>query len=104
MRRILIDVARKKRSQKRGGQLIRHDVGAVDPAVLGESDELLALDEALTKLAASDETAAKVVQLRFFAGLPISEVAEILGVSSRTADRIWAYARAWLHQEIKSTR
>ena len=68
-------------------------------------EDLLALNEALTKLAATDKTAAELVQLRFFTGLPLPEVAHILGISPRTADRIWAYARAWLHQEIQgSTR
>ena len=62
---------------------------------------LVALDEALNKFAATDKTAAELVHLRFFAGLPLPEVAQILGISPRTADRLWAYARAWLHQEIE---
>ena len=62
---------------------------------------MLALDEALNKLAATDKTAADLVHLRFFAGLPLAEAAQHLGISPRTADRLWAYARAWLHQEIQ---
>ena len=64
-------------------------------------ENLLALDAALTKLAATDKTAADLVHLRFFAGLPLAEAAPLLGISPRTADRLWAYARAWLHQEIR---
>ena len=64
-------------------------------------EEILALDEALQKLTDLDKAAADVVRLRFFAGLPLPEVAKLLGVSPRTADRLWAYARAWLHQEIQ---
>jgi RNA polymerase sigma factor (sigma-70 family) len=64
-------------------------------------EDLLALDEALTRLTEIDKQAAEVVQLRYFAGLPMREVAEILGISPRTADRLWAFARAWLHEEIE---
>ncbi len=64
-------------------------------------EDLVALDEALTKLAATDKQAAELVQLRYFAGLSLREIADVLGVSPRTADRLWAYARAWLHQEIE---
>jgi RNA polymerase sigma factor (TIGR02999 family) len=102
MRRILIEIARQKHSDKRGGKLLRYDLEAVDPAAPDEPEEILVLDEALTKLAATDAMAAKVVQLRFFAGLPLAEIAQLLEVSPRTADRLWAYARAWLHQEIQS--
>jgi len=66
-------------------------------------EDLLALDEALDKLMAIDPTAAELVRLRFFAGLPLPEVAHLLGISPRTADRLWAYARAWLHQEIQGS-
>jgi RNA polymerase sigma factor (sigma-70 family) len=62
---------------------------------------VVALDEALTRLEASDPAAAEVVRLRFFAGLPMPEVADLLGVSPRTADRLWSYARAWLHRELQ---
>jgi RNA polymerase sigma factor (TIGR02999 family) len=100
MRRILIDNARRKRSRKHGGNLVRHDLDAIAVATAETPEDLLALDEALNKLAATDKTAAGVVQLRFFAGLPLPEVAKFLGISPRTADRLWAYARAWLHQEV----
>jgi RNA polymerase sigma factor (sigma-70 family) len=73
----------------------------VDLAAPESADEVLALDEALQKLAEQDKSAADVVRLRFFAGLPLPEVAKALGISPRTADRLWAYARAWLHQEIQ---
>ena len=100
MRRILIDHARRKQRRKRGGDRARVDLDVVDPAAPESPEDLVALDEALNKLAATDGEAAEVVQLRFFAGLPIPEVAELLGISPRTADRLWAYARAWLHAEI----
>ena len=103
MRRILVENARRKLSRKHGGHLARQDFEAVDVVAPETSEELLALDEALQKLAAQDKAAADVVQLRFFAGLPLPEVAKILGISPRTADRLWAFARAWLHQEIRAT-
>jgi RNA polymerase sigma factor (TIGR02999 family) len=102
MRRILVENARRKQSRKHGGHLARQDFDALDVAAPETSDELLALDEAIQKLAAQDKAAADVVQLRFFAGLPLPEVAKVLGISPRTADRLWAYARAWLHQEIRA--
>jgi RNA polymerase sigma factor (TIGR02999 family) len=101
MRRILVDQARHKRSRKRGGDLARQDLDALETALPEIPEDLLALDEALTKLAATDKTAADLVHLRFFAGLPLAEAAGLLGISPRTADRLWAYARAWLHQEIQ---
>ena len=100
MRRILVESARRKRGPQRGGGLMRHELEAVDLAAPQSLDDLLALDEALQKLAVKDKSAADVVQLRFFAGLPLAEVATFLNISPRTADRLWAYARAWLHQEI----
>ncbi len=100
MRRILLDNARKKSRQKHGGGLVRQDLDASNLAAPETSEDLLALDEALTRLAAKDEAAAKLVQLRYFAGLSIPQAADMLGVSARTADRLWAYARAWLHEEI----
>ena len=101
MRRILVENARRKRSRKHGGQLVRHDAEVLDIAAAGIREDVVALDEALTKLSAQEPAAAQVVQLRFFAGLSIPEVAEMLGISQRTADRHWAYARAWLHQEVQ---
>src|SRR5438105_6252480 len=101
MRRILVDQARRKQSRKHGGELVRQDLDALEVALPEVPEDLVALDEALTKLAVLDKTAADLVHLRFFAGLPLSEVAQLLGISPRTADRLWAYARAWLHQEIQ---
>jgi RNA polymerase sigma factor (TIGR02999 family) len=101
MRRILVDRARHKRSRKAGGDLGRQDLDGLELALPEIPEDLLALDEALGKLAATDPKAADLVHLRFFAGLPLPEAAHLLGISSRTADRLWAYARAWLHQEIQ---
>jgi RNA polymerase sigma factor (TIGR02999 family) len=100
MRRILVDNARRKRSRKRGGDLVRHDVADIQLAAPEPHKDLLALDEALTKLAARDKIKAELIQLRYFAGLTMDQAAQLLGISSATADRYWAYARAWLHQEI----
>jgi RNA polymerase sigma factor (TIGR02999 family) len=100
MRRILLDAARRKGRRKRGGGMARHDLDGIDPAAPESPDDLLALDEALGRLAAADPQAAELVRLRFYAGLPIPEVARVLGISPRTADRTWAYARAWLHQAV----
>src|SRR5437016_1574806 len=101
MRRILVDQARRKGSRKHGGELVRQDLDALEVALPEVPEDVLALDEALNKLAALDKTAADLVHLRFFAGLPLPEVAHLLGIAPRTADRMWAYARAWLHQEIQ---
>jgi RNA polymerase sigma factor (TIGR02999 family) len=101
MRRILVDRARHKASRKAGGGRARRDLDAVDIALPEIPEDLIALDEALNKLAATDKKAAELVHLRFFAGLPLPEVAGLLGISTRTANRLWAYARAWLHQEIQ---
>jgi RNA polymerase sigma factor (TIGR02999 family) len=99
MRRILIDQARKKQTRKRGGGLQRQPVEAL-PAQEPD-DEILALDEALSKLAAEDPEKARLVELRYFAGLSGDEAAEVLGISPSTADRHWAYARAWLQNEVR---
>jgi RNA polymerase sigma factor (TIGR02999 family) len=101
MRRILVENARRKHRLKRGGHLVRQDLDALEIAIPEGPEDLVALDEALNKLAATDRTAAELVHLRFFAGLPLPEAAQILGMAPRTADRLWAYARAWLHQEIQ---
>src|SRR5262245_36871610 len=101
MRRILVESARQKASLKRGGDRDRVDVVESLLAAPEPREDLLALDAALTKLAETDKQAAELVQLRYFAGLPIREIAEILGIAPRTADRLWAFARAWLHEEIK---
>jgi RNA polymerase sigma factor (TIGR02999 family) len=101
MRRILVEQARQKASLKRGGDRARLDV--VDCLLAGPEprEDLVALDAALTRLAETDKQAAELVQFRYFAGLPIREIAEILGIAPRTADRLWAFAKAWLLQEIE---
>jgi RNA polymerase sigma factor (TIGR02999 family) len=101
MRRILIENARRRKSLKRGGGMARGDLQD-DDLVLepDDCDTLIALDEALTKLAATDAELAKLVQLRYFTGMTIDQAADVLGVSPRTAKRNWAYARAWLRREI----
>jgi RNA polymerase sigma factor (TIGR02999 family) len=101
MRRILVENARRKRRLKRGGDLVRLEFDEALLAAPETREDLVALDEALSKLSTVDRTAAQLVQLRYFAGVSIPEAAEILGVSRRTADRLWAYSRAWLHQEIE---
>src|SRR5207249_3677825 len=101
MRRILVDNARSKQARKRGGELERRDLDAMEISLPEIPEDLVALDEALNKLAKTDNRAAELVQLRFFAGLPLAEAAQLLGIAPRTADRLWAYARAWLHQEIR---
>jgi RNA polymerase sigma factor (TIGR02999 family) len=101
MRRILVEQARRKHSGKRGGDRERADFDLSQVADPELREDLLALDEALDQLAAADAEAARLVQLRYFAGLTLAEAAKILGVSPRTADRLWAYARAWLHQAIE---
>jgi RNA polymerase sigma factor (TIGR02999 family) len=96
MRRILIESARRKHGPQRGGDLTRHSLDLDQPAPPGSSPRLLALDEALDRLAAVEPRAAEVVKLRYFAGLTVAEAAAALGISPRTADADWAYARAWL--------
>lgn len=96
MRCILVDQARKKRAEKRGGGGQRFGVGEADRIVLPDADTLLVVDEALTKLAAEDPASAEVARLRLFAGLSIEEAADALGISRATAFRDWAYARAVL--------
>jgi RNA polymerase sigma factor (TIGR02999 family) len=98
MRRILIDNARRKRAQKRGGGLQRQPLEAV--AAPAPDEDVVALDEALQKLAAQDPLKAQLVELRYFAGLTGEQAAEVLGISPTTADRHWAYARAWLRAEV----
>jgi RNA polymerase sigma factor (TIGR02999 family) len=101
MRRILVDRARDRRRQKRGGgrRRVRIDLEAVphDPP----GDDLLALDEALHSLAREDPAGAELVRLRAFAGLTLAEAAEVIGIGRRTADRYWAYARAWLCDALR---
>jgi RNA polymerase sigma factor (TIGR02999 family) len=96
MRRILVDNSRRKHSSKHGGGRQRFELDDFVGATSERSDELLAIDEALASLAAADPQAEKLVKLRYFAGLTIPQAAEVLGVSARSADYLWAYARAWL--------
>jgi RNA polymerase sigma factor (TIGR02999 family) len=100
MRRILIDNARRKDADKHGGGWQRIDVVDVALAVDSTSDDLLAVDEAMSKLAAHDPVIAKLVELRFFAGLTLAQAAAALNMSLRTANRDWTYARAWLRREL----
>jgi RNA polymerase sigma factor (TIGR02999 family) len=102
MRRILIDRARRKRAQRHGAGQQRLDIDEVEIAVASEDDQLLAIDEALDKLAERDKGAADLVKLRYFVGMTIEEAAQALGISETTANRDWAYARAWLFKEIES--
>jgi RNA polymerase sigma factor (TIGR02999 family) len=96
MRRILVDQARKKRAGKRGGGALRFTVSEADRVVLPDPDTLLAVDEALARLAAEDPASAEIARLRLFAGLTLDEAANTLGISRATAFRDWAYARAVL--------
>ena len=104
MRRILVENARRKRSFKHGGGLVRRDFDVQEIAAPEPGEDLLALDEALDRLAAKDPVKAEVVKLRYFAGLSSEESARALGVSRATADRYWAYARAWLHRDLSGSR
>lgn len=100
MRRILVDSARRKKRLKRGGEL--QQVELVDDLVATPEihEDLIALDEALDRLKVIDAEAVRLVHLRYFVGLSIPDAANFMGIAPRTADRIWAFARAWLHQEI----
>jgi RNA polymerase sigma factor (TIGR02999 family) len=104
MRRILIDHARRKHRARRGGGMRRVAVDDLDDIELvtgaGDADELLALDEALARLAAADPRRAELVRLRYFAGLTLEQAAELLDISRATADRHWAFARAWLYDAM----
>ena len=101
MRRILVDEARRKASLKRGGQLQRRRLEEAELGVDEHSDDLLALDGALSRLADVDPLAARLVQLRYFAGLTTEQAAEVLGISARTAYYTWSYARSWLRRAIR---
>jgi RNA polymerase sigma factor (TIGR02999 family) len=104
MRRILIERARRKARFKRGGDRQRVPLEELDLATNADADNLLLVEEALEQLAAHDPRKAELVKLRFFVGLSLEEAAPILGVSEPTAKRDWAYARAWLFQEIERLR
>jgi RNA polymerase sigma factor (TIGR02999 family) len=102
MRRILVEAARRKCAQRRGGTQLRRDLLEGDLVAAPISDELLDLDEALSEFAAIDPQAAELVKLRIFAGATVDEAAQFLSVSPRTAKRMWAYARAWLGRRLSS--
>jgi RNA polymerase sigma factor (TIGR02999 family) len=101
MRRILVDQARRKLSLRRGGNLQRQPIEGREIEAPEPSLDVLAVHEALERFQVVDATAAQIVQLRYFAGLTIPQAAEALGISTSTADRSWAYARAWLHTALK---
>lgn len=104
MRRILIENARRKSRLKRGGDQLRVDIDKIELAATTPDEKVLLIDEALERLKLQDAEKAQVVVLKFFGGRTNQEVAEILGVTERTVERHWAYAKAWLYQSIRSQR
>jgi RNA polymerase sigma factor (TIGR02999 family) len=102
MRRILVESARRKQRRKHGGGLQRVPLDDIAAPAGPPSDDLLALNEALTRLAQEDPLKARLVELRFFAGLSVEDAARCLGISRATADRHWAYARAWLYDRVRA--
>ena len=105
MRRILIEKARRKRALRHGGQQRRVDFeGVLEVAAPDDDEQLLAVNEALDKLAARSQPEAELVKLRYFVGMTLEQAAETLGISPRTADNYWVHARAWLYREIKAQR
>lgn len=103
MRRILVDNARRKRAERHGGNHQRTQMPEIACPVPGNEDQILAVNEALEKFAAQDQQKSELVKLRYFVGMTIEEAAEALGISAPTAKRHWAYARAWLAEEMKTT-
>ena len=101
MRRILIDNARRKRALRHGGGQQRVDLEKVDLASTNDDDQLLAVNDALDKLATQSKSEAELVKLRYFVGMTNEEAAQVLGISEATAKRHWAYSRAWLCAEMK---
>jgi RNA polymerase sigma factor (TIGR02999 family) len=104
MRRILVEHARHKAALKCGGGQIRHQLCEAQLIIEGPREDLVALDEALEKLAALDPTKAELIKLRYFAGLTVEQAAQALGISTTTAERYWTYARVWLLREIRGDR
>lgn len=101
MRRVLVDIARRRRADRRGGAAaIRVPLDSIDIPAAAREPDLVAVDQALERLAAEDERKARIVELRFFGGLSMEEVARVLGISVRTAHSDWAFARAWLYREL----
>jgi RNA polymerase sigma factor (TIGR02999 family) len=104
MRRILVDNARRKRTGRHGGGQQRVELTELASAVMETDDKVLAVNEALVKFAVLDPQKAELVKLRYFVGMTVEQAAEALGLSERTAKRYWAFARAWLHEEIKAQK
>lgn len=104
MRRILVENGRRKRAMRHGGGQAKLDIQELELAAPAQDDELLAVNDALEKLAARDSKKAELVKLRYFVGLTTEEAAEVLGVAVPTASRWWSYSRAWLCQEIERQR
>jgi RNA polymerase sigma factor (TIGR02999 family) len=100
MRRVLVDYAVARKAQKRAGGVIPEPLDDAVAMAVSRSEELLALDEALTRLAASNERFARIVECRFFGGMSIEETARTLGISPATVKRDWTVARAWLNREL----
>ena len=104
MRHILIDSARRKRAVRHGGAQVRVDIQNVEIAAPADDEELLAIHEVLDKLATEEPQKAELAKLRYFVGMTFEEAAEVLGISVATAKRYWAYARAWLYEEIRANK
>lgn len=102
MRRILVDQARRRSAAKRGGQVAREALDPDEIATDGPDEELIAVHEALDELAQTEPDAATLVKLRFFGGMTMSEAADALGISARSAQDLWSYARTWLHRHLRS--
>ena len=103
MRRILVESARRKHTLKRGGDRDQAEFDLANLAYPIRHNEVLAVDEALAALAAADPQAAELVKLRYFVGLPVPDAAKVLNISTRSAERLWAYARAWLRRSIEGS-
>jgi RNA polymerase sigma factor (TIGR02999 family) len=101
MRHLLVDYARARKADKRGGQRVRVDIENADPSETAAFVDILEVDDLLTQLAAADERLAKVVELRFFGGLTNTEIGNVLGVHERTVKRDWQVARAWLYSRLR---
>ena len=102
MRRVLVDIARRRRADRRGGDAVRVPLEGIDVAASEPGADLLAVESALEELALADPRKARVVELRFFGGLSVEEIAEVIGVSPRTVASDWAFARAWLYQALST--
>jgi len=101
MRRLLVDYARARKAEKRGGQRVRVDIEHADPSQAAQFVDLLEIDELLSQLAGSDGRMAQIVELRFFGGLTNVEIGDVLGVHERTVKRDWQIARAWLYSRLR---